>query len=185
MAEGSSNLLLSGAPYHILAYGTLLGMSGFQSFVGGTVAFKVLPRMQFSTLQTHIFPIYFSLQTALPAILAVTLPASKSLLGPAGGISGLLDPANRWGTLVPIATMFVTGLANLAVLLPASKTVIDERRAQEKKDGKRSWDPPPHSQEMTALNKKFGMLHGISSLLNLVTFAASIVYGFTLSSRIQ
>jgi hypothetical protein len=55
----------------------------------------------------------------------------------------------------------------------------------EKKDGKRSWDKPPHSQEMLALNKKFGKLHGISSLLNLATFIAALVYGVTLSSRIQ
>ena len=70
------------------------------------------------------------------------------------------------------------------MLLPATTRCMADRRAQEKKDGKRSWDAPPHSQEMLALNKRFGMLHGISSLLNLVTFVATVVYGFTLSSRI-
>ena len=55
----------------------------------------------------------------------------------------------------------------------------------EKKDGKKSYDPAPHSQEMLALNKQFGILHGISSLLNLVTFLASVVYGFTLSAQLQ
>lgn len=59
-----------------------------------------------------------------------------------------------------------------------------ERRKQEDKDGKRSWDPPPHSQEMAALNKKFGMLHGISSMLNVVNFVATVVYGVTLAGRI-
>jgi hypothetical protein len=38
---------------------------------------------------------------------------------------------------------------------------------------------------MRALNKKFGMLHGISSLVNLVEFVALVAYGFTLASRIQ
>jgi hypothetical protein len=38
---------------------------------------------------------------------------------------------------------------------------------------------------MQALNKKFGMLHGISSLLNLSTFIAAVVYGFTLGSRLH
>ena len=55
----------------------------------------------------------------------------------------------------------------------------------EKKDGKKSYDAPPHSQEMLALNKRFGMLHGISSLLNMATFVATVVYGVTLSSRLS
>jgi len=38
---------------------------------------------------------------------------------------------------------------------------------------------------MLTLNKQFGMIHGISSLLNLVNFIASVVYGFTLSARLQ
>ena len=54
----------------------------------------------------------------------------------------------------------------------------------EKKDGKKSYDAPPHSQEMVALNKRFGMLHGVSSLLNLGTLVATVVYGVTLSSRL-
>lgn len=37
---------------------------------------------------------------------------------------------------------------------------------------------------MIKLNKKFGKLHGVSSLLNLTTFIASIVYGVALSARI-
>lgn len=55
----------------------------------------------------------------------------------------------------------------------------------ETKDGKKSYDSPPHSQEMTALNKKFGKIHGLSSLFNLVTFIAVVAYGFTLGSRIH
>lgn len=55
----------------------------------------------------------------------------------------------------------------------------------ETKDGKKSYDPLPHSQEMIALNKKFGKLHGISSLLNLATFVATIVYGFHLGGRLR
>jgi hypothetical protein len=38
---------------------------------------------------------------------------------------------------------------------------------------------------MLALNKQFGMLHGISSLLNMATFVATVVYGVTLSSRLS
>lgn len=55
---------------------------------------------------------------------------------------------------------------------------------KERKDGKKSYDAPPHSQEMDALNKKFSMLHGISSLLNLVTFIAAVTYGFSLAAHL-
>ena len=54
-----------------------------------------------------------------------------------------------------------------------------------KRDGK-EWDAEgPHSEEMQALNKKFGMLHGASSLLNIGTFVATVAYAFTLGSRLQ
>lgn len=124
------------------------------------------------------------MQTVLPAIIAVTLPG-QAPFGSASGIRGVLDPSNRWSTLVPLATTFVAGLANWAWLLPATTACISERRRQEKKDGKMAWDAAPHSQEMAALNKKFGILHGISSLLNVVHFVATIVYGFTLAGRIH
>lgn len=38
---------------------------------------------------------------------------------------------------------------------------------------------------MIELNKKFGKLHGISSLLNLTTFIATVVYGFHLGARLR
>ncbi len=62
--------------------------------------------------------------------------------------------------------------------------LADSGVVTEKKDGKKSYDVPPHSQEMVALNKRFGMLHGVSSLLNLGTLVATVVYGITLSSRL-
>jgi hypothetical protein len=49
---------------------------------------------------------------------------------------------------------------------------------------KDSKDKTPKSKEMKALNKKFGKLHGYSSLFNLVTFVATVVYGVHLSARI-
>lgn len=86
---------------------------------------------------------------------------------------------------MPLTAAFVAGLVNWAYLLPATTACIAERRRQEKKDGKMSWDPAPHSDDMAALNKKFGILHGISSTLNVVHFVAAIIYGVTLAGRIN
>lgn len=177
----------SPAPYHILSYGTLLGTTFFHTFVGGIVSFQVLARPQFSLLMAKLFPVYFTMQTALPVVLALTYPAAKTSLGTlatASGLAGVLDESNRWTVLVPIATVFASALANLVAVGPATTRCMDKRKLQERKDGKKSYDAPPHSQEMVALNKQFSILHGVSSLLNLATFIASVSYGVTLASRL-
>ncbi|KAE8148709.1 hypothetical protein BDV25DRAFT_12599 [Aspergillus avenaceus] len=166
-------------PYHILSYGTLLGVQVYQTFVSGIVAFRALPRPQFASLQTATFPIYFSLQTALPVLVALT--ASQN--GQALGISGLLDSSNR-STLIPMATAAVTGLVNMTVLRPLTVNIMRERKHQETRDGKKSYDAGPHSKEMLALNKKFGRLHGLSSLINMVCLGATVYYGAKLSKRL-
>lgn len=55
----------------------------------------------------------------------------------------------------------------------------------ETRDGKKSYDPAPHSKEMVALNRKFGRVHGISSLINLVSLVATIYYGAVLSKKLE
>lgn len=144
---------------------------------------KALPRPQFAAVQTRLFPIYFGIQSAIPLVLAITYPGGGPNVD-AAGITGLLEPHNRWGYLLPIITMGVSGLANLLVLLPATKKCMADRYAQERKDGKKSYDPAPHSQDMLALNRQFGKLHGVSSLLNLSAFIMAVVYGVTLSARL-
>lgn len=92
------------------------------------MAFRALPRPQFASLQTAIFPIYFSLQTALPVVVALT--ASRG--GEALGLSGLTAPENRLNTLLPMATVAVTGLVNMFVLRPITVNVMRERKHQGK-----------------------------------------------------
>ncbi|EGS20696.1 uncharacterized protein CTHT_0025320 [Thermochaetoides thermophila DSM 1495] len=175
---------LSPAPYHILSYGILLGTTFFHSFIGGIIAFRVLPRPQFSALMAKVFPVYFAMQTTLPLIMVLTYPAPASF-PTLSGVTGVLDPTNRWSVATPLSGAFLTALANLVVVGPATTRVMRERKEQEKKDGKKSYDPGPHSPAMQALNKQFSMLHGISSLLNLGTFLSAVAYGYTLSLRLS
>ncbi|TVY78108.1 putative mitochondrial outer membrane protein [Lachnellula suecica] len=179
------SLISSPAPYHIITYGTLLGTQFFQSFVGGIVAFKALSRPQFSQLQQKIFPIYFGMQTAMPIILALTYPGSRTPSGPSSSLSGTFAESNRWSVLVPLATVFVSGLVNMAFFGPATTRIMRQRKVQETRDGKKSYDPAPHSKEMQQLNKAFGRMHGVSTLVNLGGFIATVWYGFTLAERIQ
>ncbi|KAH7328575.1 hypothetical protein B0I35DRAFT_403915 [Stachybotrys elegans] len=179
----AGSIFASLAPYHILSYGTLLGTTFFHSFINGIVMFRTVTRPAFSAVQSKLFPIYFGMQTAIPIVLALTFPGS-TLLGVPSGVSGLLDASSR-SSLVSIASMFATGLLNLAVFLPATLKIMKDRRGQVKRDGKEWYAEGPHSQEMQALNKKFGMIHGLSSLCNLASFVALVAYGFALGARLQ
>lgn len=200
--------LLDYKAYHILSYGSFLGATLFQSFIGGVVAFKVLPRPQFSTLQKHTFPVFFALQSVLGLALMVTYPGEK-LLGIGNeyvrenvGFSGLLAEGNRWSVFAPLATIFLTSVLNSLVLGPATTKTMKERHHQgsystyliirlrvandwsETRDGKKSYDNGPHSKEMQRLNKTFGYLHGASTLTNLAAFGCAIWYGFVLGERL-
>ena len=162
----------------------LLGTEIFQSFIAGVTAFRVLPRPQFATLQQHTFPIYFSMQTALPIVLALTLPAERTAIGMSpSGISGVLEPSNRLHVLTPIAIILVTSAINLAIVGPATTKTMRERKHQETRDGKMSYDAPPHSKEMQGLNQRFAAQHGASTLLNMAGCIATLWYGFYLGSR--
>ena len=129
------------------------------------------------------------MQTALPAVLALTFPgvASSGVTGArvSGGINGLFDDRVRFSALIPLATSFATGLANLVWVGPTTTRIMKERKHQETRDGKKSYDPGPHSPEMQRLNKRFAQLHGVSSLVNLVGLLALVYYGGTIADMMR
>lgn len=90
------------------------------------MAFRSLPRPQFASLQRATFPIYFSLQSALPVLVALT--ASEN--GQTIGLSGLMAPENRCGTLMPLALTTVAGLVNMFVLRPLTVNTMRDRNHQ-------------------------------------------------------
>lgn len=169
----------------VQSYGTLLGTEVFQSFIAGVTAYKVLPRPQFATLQSALFPIYFSMQTALPVVLALTFPGERTAIGRVqSSISGVLEPSSRLHVLTPLAIMCLTGLANMVYIGPKTTQIMRERKHQETRDGKKSYDAGEQSEAMQALNRQFGILHGTSSLVNMVGCFATLWYGFYLAERI-
>ena len=66
------------------------------------------------------------MQTALPVVVALT--ASRG--GQAPGLSGLMAPENRYNTLLPMATVAITGLINMFVLRPLTVKTMRERKHQ-------------------------------------------------------
>lgn len=73
--------------------------------------------------------------------------------------------------------MFVTALVNLVYIGPKTTEVMGLRKHQETRDGKKSYDAGPHSKEMQVLNKQFGILHSVSTLINLAGLGAMVWYG--------
>jgi len=122
--------ILSGKQSHYTPVNISNAKGLSQSFIGGIAAYKALPRPQFTALQQKIFPIYFSLQTALPVVLALTYPGSRTGLGTASGYQGIFAEPSRGSVLVPLATIFVTGLANLTFIGPATTNIMKERKHQ-------------------------------------------------------
>ena len=167
------------------SYGTLLGSTLFQSFISGVVAFRVLPRPQFSTLQKHTFPVYFTLQTLTPLALLLTYPSGASRLLPALSSTRVTQSPTDSLSLWLVGTMFFTALANLVYVGPKTTEVMRVRKHQETRDGKAAYDKGPHSEEMQRLNRQFSVLHGISSLTNLVGLGAMVWYGAVLGSGLR
>lgn len=158
--------LRTSAPYHLLLYSVLFGSTTYQSFFSGIVAFKVLPYDQFSLLQSHVFPPYFKFQTAATSVLLMTTPLKYvPLAGPSLGIS------------------LVGSIANMLWLGPTTRDIQNRRREQEAKEGKSCKDPNV-SDEMKAINKEFGKIHGYSVIFNMGTFLGLLVYGIGLSQKL-
>jgi hypothetical protein len=80
----------------------------------------------------QLFPVYFSMQVALPAVLALTYtsPLSTSGIGGKSGLAGVLEVSNRWTVLAPLVGAFACAAGNLAVVGPRTTRVMELRRGQ-------------------------------------------------------
>jgi hypothetical protein len=143
---------------HILAFSSWFGCSVWVSFIGGIVMFKNLPRHTFGRLQAKLFPAYFLFSAVLVAISIIT---STALGWSAGTVS--------------LSSILATILTNLVYFEPKTTAVMFERHIVERKLGTghevgmlKSRDPKiANDPDLKALSKKFGMLHGMSTLMNM------------------
>ncbi|ODQ50835.1 hypothetical protein SAICODRAFT_27205 [Saitoella complicata NRRL Y-17804] len=156
----------SAAPYHVLSWGTLTGMTLFHSFIAGPVQFKTLPRQQFGNLQSKTFPIFFALQGALSGICLLTAPAS------AGSLFGYATTENKllWSILL-------SGFANGALVGPWVTKIMFDKHKLEKSGGNID------EAKMTKLKKMLGLAHAASVGINFIAVGGAIAYAFCLAGR--
>jgi hypothetical protein len=98
-----------------------------QTFVTTVVMIRNVDKKTFSFILIKLWPFYFGIQAAGSALLALTFPGNSFTQS---GISGLLEAPNQWGSLVPIATSFVSAALNIFVAFPAVMQVEKDRAGQ-------------------------------------------------------
>lgn len=167
-AVGSSSLSARLAAFaHLVAFGCLFGSSVYTTFLAGITMFKSLPRQTFGNLQSKLFPMYFRLHAVSLVVMLGTL---KFLAGAAE------LPFRR--PLVTVSVAFVATLANLLFLEPQSTKVMFQRYELENA-GKRD------TEEYKIAAKKFGPLHGMSSLANLVALICTVAHSWWLGGLLR
>ncbi|KAF8078311.1 hypothetical protein FPV67DRAFT_1615633 [Lyophyllum atratum] len=168
----SSLWTLATSPHglYLVGYAWLFGMSLWISFFGGVIAYKTLPRQQFGNLQHKTFPIYFVLSIILSSSLLIFWTYSHPNVVAHITRPNVADVAQAYA----LATVLLCQGFNYFIVGPLTSKTMFQRHRLEKEEGK-VYNEPGVSAEMKALNRRFGMLHGISSLANL---AAVIALGF-------
>lgn len=106
----------SRTPFHILSYASLTGMTLWHSYIVGPIAFQALPRQQFGLLQSKLFPVYFSIQSALNGVCLFTTSNRNAriifLVGTVGGLINLLI-VGPWTTRYDSISIFYLFLLSL------------------------------------------------------------------------
>lgn len=150
---------------HMLTFGTWFGTVAYTSFVVGIVAFKNLPRQTFGKLQSKLFPIYFAISSAAPAILLATMHALTAGTAPKKEV-------------ILLVTSLVASLFNMVIAEPVATKIMFARYDLENASGPRDEDA------IKKLKAKFGMWHGISSLGNLAVLVCAVGHAFFLGTQL-
>ncbi|CAF1184926.1 unnamed protein product [Adineta ricciae] len=153
-------VFISPAPYHLLSYACLVGMTLWHSFISSLIARKTLPRPQLGQLQSRLFPIYFFLQTFLSGLC-------------------LLTTKNPYGQIIFLMGV-VGGLVNWIVFGPWTVKLMNKRFELEREEGKK-YNEDGVSDQMKELNKQFGIAHGSSVIINMIIAVSLVVYPFLVS----
>ncbi|KAL5456979.1 hypothetical protein EMCRGX_G034208 [Ephydatia muelleri] len=170
---------------HLAAFSAWLGTQIWVTFFAGITMFRILSRKNFSAVQGVLFPKYFALGVILVGIAMVTF---------------ILDnPAATWTTQNKIQVtcltvcLLSTGL-NLVYVEPQASHVQRAKLKIEAEEGADQCigkvDPDKlkvleTNAHYVALSKKFGMLHALSSISNLIGLASQVLHIWYLAANLK
>ncbi|OWM80071.1 hypothetical protein CDL15_Pgr010049 [Punica granatum] len=190
---------------HLLCFATAWGAALWVTFIGGIIMFKTvptllylvsvgndvhefsdyrnLPRHMFGNLQSKMFPAYFAL---VGACCAVSL-ASFGYLHPWKSAS-----TTEKYQLGFLASSFAFDLANLLVFTPMTIQMMKQRHKIEREANigeeigwSKNQEAAKVNPELAAMNKKFGMIHGLSSLANIMSFGSLAMHSWYLAGKLN
>ncbi|TIA81795.1 hypothetical protein E3P98_01857 [Wallemia ichthyophaga] len=186
---GMTTLLTkNGGAVYLILLGALLGVQLWQSYIGAVVTYKTLPKNTFGRLQAKLVPAYTIVASTLASALLGRWIVHRAHALDFGSLCEVVRGLKYAGVYSAIHTIHTdafntillaaVGLAhfvNLAVLAPATTDFMFARHrleadvaSQEKKT-----DVSP---EMHKLNRKFNILHSLSSFVDLSALAATLLH---------
>uniref|UniRef100_A0A0D6R7R0 TMEM205-like domain-containing protein n=1 Tax=Araucaria cunninghamii TaxID=56994 RepID=A0A0D6R7R0_ARACU len=167
---------------HLLSFATAWGAALWVTFIGGIIMFKNLPRHQFGNLQGKMFPAYFSMVGMCGAICL----AAFALVHPWSAASYM--EKLQMGFL---ASSLVFTLSNLLIFTPLTMNMMRVRHKIEREENigdevglTKNREVAKKNPKLAEINKKFGMIHGMSSLANLLSFGGLAMHSWYLASRL-
>ncbi|KAJ0112982.1 hypothetical protein Patl1_00906 [Pistacia atlantica] len=168
---------------HLLCFSTAWGAALWVTFIGGIIMFKNLPRHQFGNLQSKMFPAYFSMVGLCCAISV----ASFAYLHP--WTSSSTTEKYQLGFLL---SAFAFNLTNLFVFTPMTIEMMKQRHKVEREENigdevgwTKNREVAKVNPKLAAMNKKFGMIHGLSSLANIMSFGSLAMHSWYLAGKID
>ncbi|CAI9105488.1 OLC1v1004418C1 [Oldenlandia corymbosa var. corymbosa] len=168
---------------HLLCFATAFGSGLWVTFIGGIIMFKNLPRHQFGNLQGKMFPAYFWLVGVCCAVCV----AAFGYLHPWKTASS--TQKYQLGFLI---AAFAFNLSNLVVFMPMTIEMMKQRHKIEREANigeevgwTKNQEVAKVNPKLAAMNKKFGMIHGLSSLANIMSFGSLAIHSWYLSGKIS
>ncbi|XP_022876252.1 transmembrane protein 205-like isoform X2 [Olea europaea var. sylvestris] len=167
----------------LLCFSTAWGAALWVTFIGGIIMFKNLPRHQFGNLQSKMFPAYFSMVGVCCAVAAAAF--------------GYLHPwkastAAEKYQLGFLMSAFAFNLCNLVVFTPMTIEMMKQRHKIEREanigeevGSTKNQEVAKKNPKLAAMNKKFGMIHGLSSLSNIMSFGSLAMHSWYLAGKID
>ncbi|THU62654.1 hypothetical protein C4D60_Mb01t07360 [Musa balbisiana] len=168
---------------HLLAFATAWGTALWVTFIGGIIMFKNLPRHQFGNLQGKMFPAYFMVLSVCAAVSV----AAFAYLHP----WSLASPIERY-QLGFLLSALGFDLSNLIVFTPMTIEMMKKRHKIERDlgigeevGGSKNLEVAKTNPQLAAMNKKFGMIHGLSSLANIMAFGSLAIHSWFLAGKLH
>ncbi|KAK1292651.1 hypothetical protein QJS10_CPB17g01140 [Acorus calamus] len=183
-SDGGSNALSASLKLaHLLSFATAWGAALWVTFIGGIIMFKNLPRHMFGNLQSKMFPAYFSTVAVSGAISVAAfayLHPWKSAQPPERVQLGFLLSSLGFN----LTNLFVFTPMTIEMMMKRHKVEREENIGEEVGWSKNR-EVAKVSPKLAAMNKKFGMIHGLSSLANLMSFGSLAMHSWYLAGKIN